>query len=207
MLTSEDAATFERCMAVGGIAVFPADTVYGLACDPSAEGAVRELYRLKRRPLAKPSAVLFFDPELALAALPELGARTRAAFEALLPGGVSLLVPNPARRFRLACGEDPETLGVRVPALTRPIAALQAVRWPILQSSANLAGEPEARRLAEVPAELRAAADLVLDGGTLPGTASTVIDLRRFEDAGDWSIVRQGAVPAAAVEAALGAVA
>lgn len=207
MLTAADAATFERCMAVGGIAVFPADTVYGLACDPSAEGAVRELYRLKRRPLDKPSAVMFFDPELALAALPELGPRTRAAFEALLPGGVSLLVPNPARRFRLACGADPETLGVRVPALPRVNAALHAVRWPVLQSSANLAGEPEARRLADVPDVLRAEADLVLDGGTLPGTASTVIDLRRFEAGGEWAIVRRGAVPAGAVEAALSAVA
>jgi len=206
MLTAENAATFERCMAVGGIAVFPADTVYGLACDPSADGAVEELYRLKRRSLDKPSAVMFFDLELALAALPELGPRTRAAFEALLPGGVSLLVPNPARRFPLACGADPETLGVRVPRLPRATAALHAVCWPVLQSSANHAGEPEARRLADVPQELRVAADLLLDGGTLPGTASTVIDLRSFEDDGDWSIVRQGAVPAAQVEAALGTV-
>ncbi|HEU4657760.1 MAG TPA: L-threonylcarbamoyladenylate synthase [Capillimicrobium sp.] len=204
MLTAEDAATFERCMSVGGIAVFPADTVYGLACDAGDENAIRELYRRKRRPLDKPSAVLFFDRELAAAALPELGPRTRAAFEALLPGGVTLLVPNPAHRFRLACGDDPGTLGLRVPALPPSNAALHAVRWPVLQSSANLAGGPEARRLADVPAELRAAADLVLDGGELPGTASTVIDLRRYEDAGTWSIVRHGLVPEERVADALG---
>lgn len=206
MLTRDAAAAFERCMAVGGIAVFPADTVYGLACDPGAEGAVRELYRLKGRPPGKPSAVMFFDLDVVLAALPELGPRTRAAFDALLPGGVTLLVPNPAGRFRLACGDDPATLGVRVPALPRAIAALRAVRWPILQSSANLAGEPEARRLADVPAALRDAADLVLDGGPLPGAASTVVDLRAFEETGDWAIVRQGAVGAEQVEAALGTV-
>lgn len=203
MLTAADAATFERCMSVGGIAVFPADTVYGLACDPGIEEAVRELYRRKRRPLEKPSAVLFFDVGLALAALPELGARTRAALQALVPGGVTLLLPNPARRFRLACGEDPETLGLRVPDLPPATAALAAVRWPVLQSSANLAGEPEARRLADVPAELRDAADLVLDGGELLGTASTVVDLRAYEDGGGWTIVRQGAVPAERVAAAL----
>ena len=50
---------------------------------------------------------------------------------------------------------------------------------------------------------LRRAADLVIDGGELPGTASTVIDLRDYEETGEWSIVREGAVPAAAVVTAL----
>ena len=142
---------FERCLSVGGVAVFPADTVYGLACDPSNRIAVERLYRLKRRSLAKPSAVMFFDASLALDALPELGERTRAALLSLLPGGVSLLLPNPVRRFPLACGDDPGTLGLRVPV----VPLLAGVKWPVLQSSANLAGEPDARRLSDVPQLLR----------------------------------------------------
>src|SRR4051794_14149528 len=125
-------------MAVGGVALFPADTVYGLACDPDSREAVDRLYLLKRRRPDQPAAVMFFDRELALAALPELGPRTRAALHALLPGGVTLLVPNPAGRFPLAGGG--EALGLRVPALDGPLAALAAVRWPVLQSSANRAG-------------------------------------------------------------------
>ena len=39
----------------------------------------------------------------------------------------------------------------------------------------------------------------MLDGGELAGVASTVVDLRAYEDGGDWSIVRQGAVAAAAI--------
>src|SRR3954451_15956756 len=101
-------------MSVGGIAVFPADTVYGLACDPDDKEAVQRLYLLKRRPPAKRAALLFFDRDLALAALPELGPRTRAAVEALTPGGVTLLVPNPAGRFPLAAGGTP---GLGEPAL------------------------------------------------------------------------------------------
>ena len=68
--------TFERCIAVGGIAVFPADTVYGLACEPDSKEAVQRLYMLKRRRPDKPAAVMFFALDLALAALPELGPRT-----------------------------------------------------------------------------------------------------------------------------------
>jgi L-threonylcarbamoyladenylate synthase len=203
-LGPQDAATFERCMHVGGVAVFPADTVYGLACDPDVPDAVRRLYAIKGRAPVKPAAVMFFDPGLAFAALPELGPRTRALLGRLLPGGVTALLPNPARRFPLACGPDPGTLGLRVPALPGAVAALHAVRWPVLQSSANPAGGRDARRLADVPEAIRREADLVLDGGELPGTPSTVVDLRRYEADGSWAVLREGAVAAAAIARAAG---
>ena len=182
-----------------GVAVFASDTVYGLACDPGNAAAVRRMYALKGRVPDKPSAVMFFSLPAALAALPELGPRTREAMTRLMPGAVSVLVPNLARRFPLACPGDPETLGVRVPV----VAALAGSELVVLQTSANLAGAPDARSLAEVPAQVRAGAELVLDGGALPGTASTVIDLRGYEADGTWSIVRAGAVPESVVSAAL----
>jgi L-threonylcarbamoyladenylate synthase len=188
-------------LAVGGLVVFPADTVYGLACDPGNRFAVERLYLLKRRGLEKPSAVMFFDLELALAALPELGSRTRGALAGLLPGAVTVLLPNPAARFPLACGGDPSALGLRVPVVS---AGLGGVRWPILQSSANRAGGPDPRRVSDVPELIRAAADLVIDGGELPGTPSTVVDLRAYEELGSWSVVRPGAVGMQELEAALG---
>jgi L-threonylcarbamoyladenylate synthase len=190
---------FERCLAAGGVAVFPADTVYGLACDPGNRVAVERLYLLKRRSLEKPSAVMFFDAELALESLPELGRRTFEGLSRLLPGGVTALLPNPTGRFPLACGEDLGTLGLRVPVVPQ----LTAVRWPVLQSSANRAGGADPRRLGEVPEFLRAAADLVIDGGELPGTPSTVVDLRSYEEAGEWSIVRRGVVSEESLAAAL----
>jgi L-threonylcarbamoyladenylate synthase len=203
MISPADAETFSRCISVGGVAVFPADTVYGLACEPDNREAVTQLYFLKRRRPDKPAAVMFFDVELALAALPELGQRTRGALEALLPGGVTLLLPNPQHRFPLACGPDPDTLGLRVPAWPEALAPLGAVRWPVLQSSANDAGGPDARTLEEVPERIRAAADLVLDGGELPGAPSTVVDLRAWEADGRFAIARHGAVPEAEVARAL----
>jgi L-threonylcarbamoyladenylate synthase len=193
VITAEDAATFERCMAVGGFAVFPADTVYGLACDPDAKETVQRLHLLKRRSMDKPSAVMFFDADVALETLAELGPAIRSAAAKLLPGAVTLLVPNPAHRFPLACGADPGTLGLRVPKLD---TELRHVRWPVLQTSANFAGRPDPRRLQDVPLGLRDSAELVLDGGELPGTPSTVIDLREFAKTGEYTIVRQGLFPA-----------
>jgi L-threonylcarbamoyladenylate synthase len=193
------ARTLEACIGAGGVAVFPADTVYGLACDPEDPAAVTRLYALKGRPPRKPSAVMFFGLGPALAAFPELGPRTRAALGAVLPGGVTLLLPNPAERFPLAGASDPTTIGLRVP----DVSALADVGVPVLQSSANLAGKPDACRLEDVPATIREGADLVLDGGELPGTPSTVVDLRGFEDGAVPAILREGAVRAAEVLAAL----
>ena len=195
----EDVETFERCISVGGVAVFPADTVYGLATEPESREGVERLYRLKGRRSDKPSAVMFFQVELALAALPELGDRTRAVVEALLPGPVTILLPNPAHRFPLACAVEPDRIGIRVPLLEGALAPLASVRWPVLQSSANLAGEPEARRVDEVAPEIRAGADLVLDGGDLPGTPSTVLDFSAWESGGTFDVVREGAFPVDAV--------
>jgi L-threonylcarbamoyladenylate synthase len=192
---SSAAADFERVVRAGGVVLFPADTVYGLACDPDSAPAVERLYALKGRPPDKPAAVMFFSLVPALAALPELGARTRGALERLLPGGVTLLLPNPRRRFRLACGPDPETLGLRVP----DVPALSEVATPVLQSSANRSGGADARRLADVPAPIRAGADLAVDGGELPGTPSTVVDLRRYEEAGEWTVLRIGLVAPEAI--------
>jgi L-threonylcarbamoyladenylate synthase len=202
-VTEADSAAFERCIAVGGVALFPADTVYGLATEPQSREGVERLYRLKGRDPDQPAAVMFFDPELALATLPELPGRTRGAVQRLLPGGVTLLLPNPRRRFPLACGPVPERLGLRVPALSGELAPLGAVRWPVLQSSANRSGGRPVRRLAAVDDQIRRAVDMELDGGVLPGAESTVVDLTRYEQSGEFEIPREGAVPAEVVAARL----
>jgi L-threonylcarbamoyladenylate synthase len=201
-LDADGARALERCVRSGGVAVFPADTVYGLACDPESEAAVRRLYELKGRDAGKPAAVMWFDRERALAALPDLGPRTEVALRRLLPGGVTLLVPNPRGRFPLA-GRGGAALGVRVPALAGPLAVLAGIGVAVLQSSANAAGGPDARRVADVPESIRAGADLVLDAGELPGTPSTVVDLSAYETDGSWRVLREGAVPRATLEAAL----
>jgi L-threonylcarbamoyladenylate synthase len=197
-VTADEVETFERCISVGGVALFPADTVYGLATEPDSRAGVERLYRLKGRAPDKPAAVMFFQLEAALAALPELGERTRAALERLLPAALTLLVPNPARRYPLACGRagsDQERLGLRVPLLEGELEPLGGAGWPVLQSSANRSGGPDARRVEDVDERIRAEVDLVLDAGELPGTPSTVVDLTAYEDDGSWSVIREGAIP------------
>jgi L-threonylcarbamoyladenylate synthase len=199
-LDARDARRLEECLAGGGVAVFPADTVYGVCCDPDDERAVRRLYELKGRPAERPAAVMFFALEPALSTLSELQDTERAALTALLPGPVTLLLANPRRRFGPACGPDLATLGLRVPRLPDRLGALRAVERPAMQSSANLSGGTDARRLTDVPPSIRDGADLVLDGGELLGTPSTVVDLRDYRSSRAWRVLREGALATSDVQ-------
>ncbi len=200
MLTSEDAEQLRDCIGDGGVAVFPTDTVYGICCDPDDEAAAQRLYELKGRPSRRPAAVMFFSLEPALRALgDELALAERRALQALLPGPVTLLLENRSNQFAAACRSDPSTLGLRVPWLPENLHALCAITDPVMQTSANLSGEPDARTLEDVPAALRDGADVALDGGALPGVASTVIDLRDYDATGQWHVLREGALATEAV--------
>ena len=199
----EEAEAFDRCVGDGGVALFPSDTVYGLAAHPESKEAVDRLYELKGRPPARPAAVMFFDLALALDVLGDLGPRTGEAVRRLLPGAFTLVLPNPSGRYPLACGPRTDRIGVRVPRLAGALEPLSAVRRPVLQSSANISGGPEARRLEDVEASIRSGVDLELDGGELPGRASTVVDLAALEDDDRFEVLREGAVPAADVAALL----
>jgi len=200
MIDARDLERLERSIRTGGVAVMPTDTVYGLVCSPEDAGAVRRLYELKGRDAGKPAAVLFADCSQAFECLPELGPLTRAAARRLLPGPVTLLVEDPSQRFVLANPGDTLTLGVRVPDFSGPLEPLRALTVPLLQSSANESGGADPRTLEAVPSAMRAVADCLLDAGELPGTPSTVIDLRAFETDGAWSIVREGALSARDVD-------
>jgi L-threonylcarbamoyladenylate synthase len=191
-------SALERTVAKGGVALFPADGLYGLACDPLDAAAIARIHEIKGRDDGKPAAVMYFSP-LAMRELVEgLGPRTRLALAALLPGPVTLVVANPQGRYRLACREDPARLGIRL--IGGPLAGAMC---PLFQTSANLSGEPAPASFDDVPAEIVAAADLAIDGGGLTGMPSTVLDLTAFDETGRWTILREGALSTKEVAQAL----
>jgi L-threonylcarbamoyladenylate synthase len=183
--------SLELCISSGGVALFPADGLYGLACDPLNATAIQRIHHLKGRDEGKSSAVMYFSPLALRELVGRLGPRTREAVGALLPGPLTFVVANPERRYPLACREDPERLGIRL--IGGPLAGAMC---PLFQTSANRSGEPPPGSFAAVPTEIRATVDLAIDGGTLTGQASTVVDLSRYDESGEWAILREGAVSA-----------
>ena len=172
--------------------VLPFDTVYGLAAEPHHDESARALYRLKGRAETQPSALVVADVERLLVLVPELRGRAERLVRALLPGPLTLVLPNPARRFRWITGANQDAIGVRVPELAGTVRAVLERVGAVVATSANKPGGADPARLADVPQELRAGAAAVLDGGVLPGTASTVLDLTGEEPV----VLREGAFPA-----------
>jgi L-threonylcarbamoyladenylate synthase len=187
----------ERTIHAGGVAVFPADGLYGLACDPLSEQAIGRIHEIKGRDDGKPSAVMYFSPLIMRELLADLGERTSQAVAALLPGPVTLVVANPERRYPLACREDAERLGVRL--IDGPLAGASC---PIFQTSANRSGQPPPSSFEKIDPMIVEAADLAIDGGALTGSPSTVIDATELdaEGGGDWAILRRGGLDAAEAE-------
>ena len=173
--------------------MLPTDTVYGLCADPYREAPTREIYRMKQRPAEQPTALLARDVDFLFECVPELRGRAGAVLRALLPGPFTLILPNPGERYRWLTGSTPDRIGVRVPELSGPGADVLDWVGAVVATSANLRGRPEPRRLEDVPVEIRAGAAALVDGGELPGTPSTVLDLTGPEP----RVLREGAVPAA----------
>jgi tRNA threonylcarbamoyl adenosine modification protein (Sua5/YciO/YrdC/YwlC family) len=170
----------------GRSVILPTDTVYGLCADAFQEGPVRDLYALKGRGRAQPTALLAASADVVYDAVPELRG------QAMLRGPYTLILPNPAGRFPWLTGDRPDTIGVRIPELEGDArAVLDRVR-ALAATSANLPGGPDPRRLDDVPPELRDGCAAELDGGELPGMPSTVLDFTGREPV----VVREGAVAA-----------
>ena len=190
---SVDAAV--AALRAGRLAVVPTDTVYGLAADAASEAAARALYAAKGRDAIQPTAVLFASVDVLLEQVPELPAAAARVARGLLPRPLTHVHPTPGRRYAWLNVERPDALGVRVPAVGGPGRAVLAALGALVATSANLPGGADPRRAEDVPAEIAAAVDVVVDGGFLPGTPSTVLDLTGPEPI----VLRQGALAAEVV--------
>jgi L-threonylcarbamoyladenylate synthase len=184
--------------------VLPTDTVYGLATSPYSEAYTRRVYKLKGRDATKPAALVAADLDWLFECIPELRGRAGVIARALLPGPYTLVLPNPARRFRWLTGTTPGAIGIRVPQFDGPGADVLRRVGAVMATSANKSGEPDPREIEEVDPEIREAAGAVVDGGRLPGTPSTVVDFTGLEP----RVVREGAASGAeALERAAAALA
>jgi len=189
------AAAAVVALRAGSLAIVPTDTVYGLAADAENEAAARALYAAKGRAAIQPTAILFASVDILVERVPELPEGDVAAARALLPGPVTLVLRNPGRRYAWLSPARPDAIGVRVPAVTGAGRAVLDALGALVATSANLPRRPDPRRIADVPAAIVAAVAAVVDGGELPGTPSTVVDLTGREP----HVLREGALPAVAV--------
>jgi L-threonylcarbamoyladenylate synthase len=173
--------------------LLPTDTVYGLATSALREEFAADLYRVKGRGELQPTALVASSLDMLFAWLPDLEDRDRRIAGALLPGRFTLVVANPARRFRWLTGARTDAIGVRVPAFPEPARRVVDAAGCILATSANEPGGADPATLDDVPLRIRRACAAEVDAGRLPGTASTVIDFTSEQPV----VIREGAAASA----------
>ncbi len=187
-------------LAAGELVVLPTETVYGIAARPDRESATRDLFEAKRRPAGLNLPVLAANADAAWT----VGMKTEGAANlasAFWPGPLTLVLLRTQTARRWYLGEEPDTVGVRVP--DHPIASrLLAETGPIAATSANLSGEPPLNTRDDLVAAFGdgVAVYLVLPPGVRPpeGQASTVVDLT----GGDPKVLREGPITAASIDSA-----
>ncbi len=166
-------------LAEGGLVAFPTETYYGLAADLARASALARLGELKGREAGKPFALIGADVGQALSLAAEVPALARELMARHWPGPLTLVLTARSGLPRAVVSPDG---GVGVRVSPHPVAAglARALGRVVTATSANPAGLPPARRVAELHPRIVQGVDLVLDGGTTPGgPASTVLDVRR----------------------------
>ncbi|WP_345642381.1 L-threonylcarbamoyladenylate synthase [Streptomyces tremellae] len=187
-----------EALRAGALIVFPTDTVYGVGADPFDPGAVKALLSAKGRDADKPASVLVADVAAAETLVGSMPPDARRLAEAFWPGALSLVLPA-APALALELGNTGGTVMVRMPAHPVALALLRAA-GPVAQSSANLTGRPPATTCEEARAQLGDRVRAYLDGGPSGTLPSTIV---AFTGGFGPAVLREGAVPRAAVEEAL----
>jgi L-threonylcarbamoyladenylate synthase len=183
----------------GGIVVYPTETLYALGARADDAAVLERLSRAKLRPPGKPLPLLAGDLDQVLRVARLEGAVARVA-ERFWPGPLTLVLPA-ASGLDVAVTAGTGTVGIRIPGSAVARALALAAGFALVSTSANPAGGPPPARVADLHPDLLAQVDHVLDGGpTAGGLASTVVRI----EGSIVHVLRQGAIPSAAVEAALG---
>ncbi len=185
---------------MGGVVVYPTDTVYGVGSSPWSDVGVETVFRVKRRPPSKPVPLLLDEVETASV----LGEMSEAAWRLarrFWPGGLTIIVPLRDTSIHPLVTAGGVCVGLRVPDHPAPRHLARYTGGAVVGTSANLSGSPAKRSLDEVLVELGAEPiDYFLDGGVLSGTPSTVVNLCVWPP----RVERVGAVPVSVLEEALG---
>ncbi|HOT03396.1 MAG TPA: L-threonylcarbamoyladenylate synthase [Methanolinea sp.] len=171
-----------RILRHDGLVVYPTDTIYGLGADALSEEAILKVYEAKRRPVSQPISIAVSEFEMAFG-VARIDRRALAFMEAFLPGPVTVVVPARSSLPEILTGGT-GMIGIRLPAHPVSLRLIKLLDSPVTATSANQHGA----RDPVSPDECHVMHDLLIDGGRLPGTPSTVVDLE------NGAILRRGAL-------------
>ena len=195
-----------QALAVGGCVVYPTETFYALGAKVGSLAALSRINAIKGRPQSKPLPVIIGHmDQLACVVPPEIAdwqgyATARRLMECFWPGPLSLILPaRPGLAPQLRDGQGRVCVRFSPHPQAQRLCLLSGS--PLAATSANVSGGPAVRALVDLHPVVRQGVDALVEGAPQPagGMPSTLV---LPHPDGCLEILRQGAVPLAALEAA-----
>lgn len=183
----------------GGLVVFPARCLYGIAAHALNEKAVEKVFDIKQRPRNNPILVLIPDQSCLEDLTESIPEPAKKLMKAFWPGGLTLVFQaKPKVPERLTAGSG--KLGIRIPSHPAAKALTDFLGFPITGTSANLSGRPGCDRISSLDPAILEKSDLVLDAGILKGgIGSTLVDVTVSPP----RILREGEITAVSIHETL----
>jgi L-threonylcarbamoyladenylate synthase len=162
-----------RVLKLGGLLIYPTDTIYGIGCNALDLKAVKKVFEIKKRDWKKNVSVIVRDGEM-LENLAVVSTKDKKFFEKLFPGAVTLVFKK--KNEELVVGGS-DGIGIRIPNLDFTKAMMRELDFPVVTTSVNISGDQVWEGKGELPLAFQKV-DLLIKGGTLKSESSTIIDLR-----------------------------
>ena len=160
----------------GGVICCPTDTMYGIGCDIFNQKAVKRVYQIKRRPKDKPFSFMCAS----LTNISDYGHVGNTAYRLMrknLPGPYTFVLSGTKLVPKIMLTKQ-KTVGIRVPDHAICQAIIEALGNPILNTSAEREEDDEpVCTCHDVERLFGKQVDLIIDGGEILPTPSTVISL------------------------------
>jgi len=181
------------------VIVYPTETVYGLGCRASESNSIERIARIKKARQDAPFLILIRDAGQLRKYARQIPPAAERLAQRFWPGPLTLILPARKDLHPRLIGPS-GGVGMRVSSHAWCQALLEQLDEALISTSANFTGSPAPRSLMELDQQLGAQADLVIDGGTLPGEVSTILDL-----CSDPPLLRRkGAIKAAQIKSVAG---
>jgi L-threonylcarbamoyladenylate synthase len=188
-LSKDDLAVCLDALKMGGVIVFPTDTVYGIGCNAFHPEAIQKIYDLKGRAFSKPLPILLGRADQLPLVARDMPHEASRLMKALWPGALTLVFKTGPLALNAARGKS--TIAVRVPDHGITAQLLAGLGLPLAATSANLSGKTSLTTGAQAKKLFMSKVDVIIDGGACPGgRESSVVDATHFP----FTVLREGAV-------------
>ena len=161
----------------GEIVIFPTETVYAIGTNGLDEETIKKLYKIKQRPLDKPTSLLVSDMEMVKNLARDITEKEYKLMKTFFPGPLTIILKKKDIVPNILTGNT-NTIGIRMPEneITRKL--IEYANVPIAAPSANIANKPSGTNIENIINDFKETVDYYIDGGESKiGLGSTIVKI------------------------------